>query len=221
MLKLKPTKSLMLVCLLLAGNACTTKNEVPQPVVDTARVDALRTQLIALQQQVLGAQQVTSNDSLTLTQLQAEIAQLQGYLSKTVSYTITVNSFLHKPLPGAAVKLSQGGKIVSGTTTSAGNTTFSGLYAGIVTVTVDLNGFARLVFRADIRNDIDGATVYSTNSQVLMIPLGGTPKADSCMTTQYWKLYANYNMVDDTLGGPAVQSNNSTDHRLLKSVFFS
>jgi hypothetical protein len=69
-----------------------------------------------------------------------------------------------------------------------------------------LNGFARLVFRADIRNTYDGATTYSTNSQVLMLPLGGTTQADSCMTTQYWKLYANYTMVDDTLGGTAVQN---------------
>jgi len=205
MLKLKPTKSLMLICLLLASYACTTKNEVPQPVVDTARVDALRTELIALQQKVLGAQQTTSNDSLNLTQLQAEIAQLKAYLTKTVSYTVTVSSFLFKPLAGATVKLSQGGKIVSGTTSSAGSTTFSGLYAGIVTATVDLNGFARLVFRADIRNTYDDASAYSTNSQVLMIPLGGTAQADSCMTTQYWKLYANYNMIDDTLGGPTVQ----------------
>ncbi len=197
----------MLACLLLAG-ACTTKNEVPQPVVDTARVDALRTQLIALQQQVLGAQQTTTNDSLTLTQLQAEIALLKGYLQKSVSYTVTVSSFLFKPLSGAKVEVSQGGKVVSATTGSNGSATFSGLYAGIITATVDLNAFARLVFRADIRNQFDGASVYSTNSQVLMIPLlgtgqtGGTAQADSCMTTQYWKLYANYNMVDDTLGGP-------------------
>jgi|GEM_PF-6058503 len=202
---IKPAKSLLLASLLIAFYACTTKNEVPQPVVDTARVDALRTQLIALQQQVLGAQQTTSKDSLTLSQLQAEIAQLQAYLQRTVSYTVTVNSFLFKPLGGATVKLSQGGKIVSATTASNGNATFAGLYAGIITATVDLTGFARLVFRADIRNNIDGASAYSTNSKVLMIPLGGTPQADSCMTVQYWKLYANYNMVDDTLGGPVVQ----------------
>lgn len=205
MSKLKPTKLLMLACLLLAGYACTTKNEIPQPVVDTARVDALRTQLIALQQQVLGAEQAAANDSLTITQLQAEIARLQADLQKSVSYTVTVNSFLFKPLAGATVKLSQGGKVVSATTASNGSATFSGLYAGIITATVDLNGFARLVFRADIRNDFDGTAVYSTNSLVLMIPLGGTAQADSCMTTQYWKLYANYNMVDDTLGGPVVQ----------------
>ena len=207
MLNFKPTKSLLLASLLLACYACTTKNEVPQPVVDTARVDALRTQLVALQLQVLGAQQKTSNDSLSVTQLQAEIAQLQAYLQRTVSYTVTVNSFLYKPLAGATVKLSQGGKIVNGTTTSSGSTTFTGLYAGVITGTVDLNGFARLVFRADIRNNIDGASAYSTNSKVLMIPLGGTPQADSCMTVQYFKLYANYTMVDDTLGGPTIQGN--------------
>jgi hypothetical protein len=111
MLTLKPTQSLRLACLLLALFACTTKNEVPQPVVDTARVDALRAQLIVLQQQVLGAQQKTSSDSLSVTQLQAEIAQLQAYLQRTVSYTVTVNSFLFKPLAGATVKLSQGGKL--------------------------------------------------------------------------------------------------------------
>ena len=211
MLNFEPTKSLLLVCLLLALHGCTTKNEVPQPVVDTARVDALRTQLIALQQQVLGAQKAAANDSLTLAQLQAEIAKLQSDLLKSVSYTVNVSSFLFKPLRGATVEVSQGGKIVSGTTASNGSTTFSGLYAGIITATVDLPGFARLVFRADIRNNYDAASAYSTTSQVLMLPVagtgqpGGTTQADSCMTTQYWKLYANYTMVDDTLGGPVVQ----------------
>jgi hypothetical protein len=95
------------------------------------------------------------------------------------------------------------------------------LYAGIITATVDLAGFARLVFRADIRNNIDGASAYSANSQVLMIPLaglgqaGGTAQADSCMTTQYWKLYANYNMVDDTLGGPQYWGGSSTPAKAL------
>src|SRR6478735_9732600 len=177
MFKIKPTRLLLHVFMLLAFYACTTKNEVPQPVVDTTRVDALRTELMALQQKVLGAQQTTSNDSLTLTQLQNEINKLKAYLVKTVSYTVNVSSFLFKPLSGAKVEVSQGGKIVSGTTTSSGSTTFNGLYAGIITGTVDLNGFARLVFRADIRNNYDGASAYSTNSQVLMIPLGGTPKA--------------------------------------------
>src|SRR6185369_7782634 len=146
MFKIKPTRLLMHAILLFAFYACTTKNEVPQPVVDTARVDALRTELMALQQKVLGAQQTTSNDSLTLTQMQAEITKLKAYLSKTVSYTVTVNSFLFKPLSGATVKLSQGGKIVSATTTSGGTVSFNNLYARIITATVDLNGFARLVF---------------------------------------------------------------------------
>ncbi len=84
--------------------------------------------------------------------------------------------------------------------------TFGNLYSGIITATVDLTGFARLVFRADIRNTIDNAASYSTTTQVLMLPLGGTAQADSCMTTQYWKLFANYSMIDDTLGGAAVQN---------------
>jgi hypothetical protein len=119
------------------------------------------------------------------------------------------------PLSGATVKLSQGGTIASATTDSNGSATFTGLYAGVITATVDLGGFARLVFRADIRNNVDGANVYSTNSQVLMIPLGGTAQADACMTTQYWKLYANYNIIDDTLGGPQYWSTNSTPTKAL------
>lgn len=215
MFKIKPTRLLLHVFMLLAFYACTTKNEVPQPVVDTTRVDALRTELMALQQKVLGAQQTTSNDSLTLTQLQAEITKLKAYLSKTVSYTVNVSSFLFKSLSGAKVEVSQGGKIVSGTTTSSGSTTFNNLYAGIITATVDLNGFARLVFRADIRNKVDDASSYSTTSQVLMLPLGGTNQADSAMTLQYWKLYANYNMVDDTLGGADCGCGVSTPSKAL------
>src|SRR6185369_111222 len=104
MFKIKPTRSLIHVCLLFAFYACTTKNEVPQPVVDTARVDALRTELMALQQKVLGAQQTTSNDSLTLSQLQNEITMLKAYLTRSVSYTVNVSSYLFKPLNGAIVK---------------------------------------------------------------------------------------------------------------------
>jgi hypothetical protein len=214
MLKRKPAKSLLLVCLLLAFYGCTTKNEVPQPVVDTQRVDALRAQLITLQQQVLGAQQETTSDSLSLTQLQAQIAALEADLQKSVSYTVKVASFLFKPLSGATVKLSQGGKIVSGTTASDGTTTFTGLYAGIITATVDLAGFARLVFRADIRSSYNAST-YSALSQVLMLPLGGTAQADSAMTIQYWKLYANYSIVDDTLGGALCGCGVSTPSQAL------
>jgi hypothetical protein len=215
MLKIKPTRLLIHACLLFAFYACTTKNEVPQPVVDTARVDALRTELMALQQKVLGAQKTTSSDSLSITQLQTEIATLKAYLERIVSYTVDVNSFLFQPLSGATVELSQGGKIISGKTSSAGSVTFANLYAGVVTVTVDLTGFARLVFRADIRNNIDDASLYSTTSKVLMLPLGGTTQADSCMTIQNWKLYANYTMVDDTLGGPQYWSTASTPSKAL------
>ncbi len=101
MAKTKLTKVLVLACLLTAFYACTTKNEIPTPVVDTARVDALRTQLLALQQQVLGAQQATANDSLSIAQLQAQIAQLQADLQHMVSYTVQVSSFLKSAIKGS------------------------------------------------------------------------------------------------------------------------
>jgi len=205
MTKPKIIRTLALVCGLALAQACTTKNEIPQPVEDTARVDALRAQLLTLQQQVFGVQQSAAADSLSLAQLQALIAQLQANLQRTVAFSVMVKSFLLQPLAGATVVVSQGGKIVSATTSANGIATFNNLYAGVITATVDLTGFARLVLRADIRNTADDAPAYSTTSQVLMLPLGGTSQADSCMTTPYWKLYANYSMVDDTLGGALVQ----------------
>src|SRR5882757_3019651 len=188
MIKPKLSKLVVLTLMLLAFYGCTTKNEVPQPVVDNQRVDELRTQLVTLQQQVLGAQLTASQDSLngTLTsaQIAAKIKELQAYLQKSVSYTVTVGTFTYQPLSGATIKLTQGGAIVSATTASDGTATFSNLYAGIITATVDLGGFARLVYRADIRNTWDGASAYSAASTVLMLPTGGTPQSDAAMTTQ-------------------------------------
>src|SRR6267378_4002417 len=115
MIKPKLSKLVVVALMLFAFSGCTTKNEIPQPVVDTQHVDALRQQLIDLQQKVLGAQQTEAQDSLnlalTMAQVQAKIAELQADLLKTVSYTVQVGSFTFLPLSGATVKLTQGGKI--------------------------------------------------------------------------------------------------------------
>ncbi|HMI65339.1 MAG TPA: hypothetical protein VK517_04850, partial [Cyclobacteriaceae bacterium] len=59
-------------------HACTSKKEVPQPVVDTQRLDQLRQELRDLQVTVLGNASNYSQDSLSYSQLLAQINMLQA-----------------------------------------------------------------------------------------------------------------------------------------------
>lgn len=185
---------------LAAFYACSDK-ETPQPVEDTARVDALRTELRSLQEEVLGKQAEYSSDSLTKKELEAEIAALNEMYAKVVDYSVTVTDLQGNILPDAEVKLTQGGKVVSATTNSGGIATFEALHGGIISASVKLNGFATLTYSADIR-DYNTPDSYSGASHVSLIPTGGTPASEKGMFTINLDLYANYTTVDDTLGGP-------------------
>ncbi len=204
MTKLKLSNLVVLALMLFAFYGCTTKNETPQPIVDQTAKASLQDQYNTLAAQVLGAQSQASIDSLAAVlsadQLKAAIAEFNANLNTKVNYSVQVLTFPGNPLP-ATVEISQGGKIVSATASAQGLANFSGLYAGRVIATVDYPGFTRLVFRADIRNPYS-STTYSTTTSVRMLPLGGTAKSDSAMTVQRVRLWANYSIVDDTLGGP-------------------
>jgi hypothetical protein len=196
-------KLLALLCAagLLAFQACTSKKEVPQPVVDSQRLDQLRKELKDLEIKVLGNAATYSRDSLTYTQLVLQISALQAQYAKQVTYSVIVSDYQGNFLPGVTVKVSQAGAVIVQTTSASGVATFTGINGGIIGATADLMGFARLVFRADIRNyNTDQA--YSAASNVLMLPLGGTPASDAGMSTLNINLYANFTTVNDTLGGP-------------------
>jgi len=182
-------------------HACTSKKEVPQPVVDTQRLDQLRQELRDLQVTVLGNASNYSQDSLSYSQLLAQINMLQAQYAKNVTYSVVVSDYQDNLLSGVTVKVSQAGAVISQTTSATGVATFPGLNGGIISATADLTGFARLVFRADIRNTNTDQT-YSAASSVLMLPTGGTPASDANMSTLNINLYANFTTVNDTLGGP-------------------
>src|SRR6267378_1178497 len=96
-------KLLTLVCAagLLAFQACTSKKEVPQPVVDTQRLDQLRQELRDLQIKVLGNAATYSRDSLTYNQLVLQISALQAQYAKHVTYSVIVSDYQGNILPGA------------------------------------------------------------------------------------------------------------------------
>jgi hypothetical protein len=202
MIRLKLLPFVVCVVGLFVFHACTSKKEVPQPVVDTQRLDQLRQELRDLQIKVLGNAATYSRDSLTYNQLVLQISALQAQYAKHVTYSVIVSDYQGNILPGATVKVTQAGAVISQTTSASGVATFTGLNGGIIGATADLTGFARLAFRADIRNyNTDQA--YSAASNVLMLPLGGTPASDAAMSTININLYANFTTVNDTLGGPA------------------
>jgi hypothetical protein len=197
-------KLFTLICAagLLVFQACTSKKEIPQPVVDTQRVDQLRQELRDLQIKVLGNATTYSRDSLTYDQLVLQVNALLAQYAKHVTYSVIAGDYQGNSLAGVTVKVSQAGAVISQTTSASGVATFTGLNGGIISATAELAGFARLVFRADIRNyNTDQA--YSAASTVLMLPLGGTPASDAGMITVNINLYANFTTVNDTLGGPA------------------
>ena len=201
----------LVVCVvgLFVFQACVSKKEVPQPVVDTQRLDQLRQELKDLQTKVLGDASVYTQDSLTYSQLLVQIAILQAQYTKSVTYSVIVSDYQGNFLPGATVKVSQAGAVVSQTTSASGVATFAGLNGGIISATAELTGFSRLVFKADIRNyNVDHA--YSAASNVLLLPTGGTPASDVGMSTFNINLYANFTTVNDTLGGPDQWGGQST-----------
>ena len=201
MIRLKLYTLVICAAGLLVFQACTSKKETPQPVVDTQRIDQLRQELRDLQVKVLGDASTYSQDSLSYSQLLAQISMLQSQYAKNVTYSVVVSDYQDNLLSGVTVKVSHAGAVISQTTSATGVATFPGLNGGIISATADLTGFARLVFRADIRNTNTDQT-YSAASNVLLLPLGGTPASDAGMSTLNINLYANFTTVDDTLGGP-------------------
>ena len=170
-------------------------------MVDTQRLDQLRQELRDLQIKVLGDAATYSQDSLTYDQLVLQVNALIAQYAKSVTYSVIVADYQGNYLSGVTVKVSQAGAVISQTTSASGVATFAGLNGGIISATADLAGFARLVYRADIRN-YDADQAYSATSNVLMLPLGGTPASDAAMSTVNINLYANFTTVNDTLGGP-------------------
>jgi hypothetical protein len=201
MIRIKLLSLLVCVVGLFFLHGCTAKKEIPQPVVDTQRLDQLREEYRNLQATVLGNTSAYLNDSLTYTQLQAQITALELQLAKKVSYSVIVGDYQGNLLSGATVKVSQAGTITSQTTSTSGVATIPNLNGGIISATVELAGFARLVYRADIRNyNTDQA--YSVSTKVLLLPMGGTAASDLGMSTFNVNLYANFTTPNDTLGGP-------------------
>ena len=194
---------------LLVFQACTSKKETPQPVVDTQRLDQLRQELRDLQIKVLGNASTYAKDSLTYGQLLAQIKVLQAQYNKNVTYSVFVEDYQGNFLPGTTVKVSQAGAVTSQVTSASGVATFTNLNGGIISATAELTGFFRLVFKADIRNYNTDQT-YSAASNVLLLPSGGTPASDAGMSTFYINLYANFSTLNDTLGGPDLWPGTST-----------
>jgi len=187
---------------LAAFYACSDK-ETPQPVVDNARLDALRTELRGLQEEVLASQATYSADSLSEKQLLAEIKTLNAQLEKKVTYQVNVTDLQGNSLADANVTLTQGGAVKATKTDANGYVTFEDLHGGIISASVDLAGFASLIYTADIR-DYDTQTSYTGSSHVSLIPVDGSVAAAAKgMFTINLDLYANYDVQDDTLGGPA------------------
>lgn len=197
----RSSKLIIYICMagLAAFFACSDK-ETPQPVEDTARLDALRAELRALRSQVLGLQGDYTTDSLTEKSLTAEIKRLNSVFSKTVQYTINVTDLQGNNLADANVKVTQAGAIVTAKTDANGLAKFDGLHGGNIAATVDAAGFATLIYTADIA-DYDTETAYTASSRVALIPVGGSAAADKGLYTLNLKLWANYTTQDDTLGG--------------------
>jgi len=78
MIRLKLYTLVICAAGLLVFQACTSKKETPQPVVDTQRLDQLRQELRDLQIKVLGNASTYAQDSLTYSQLLAQIKILQA-----------------------------------------------------------------------------------------------------------------------------------------------
>src|SRR6267378_2715729 len=106
-------KRFTLVCAagLLVFQACTSKKEIPQPVVDTQRVDQLRQELRDLQIKVLGNAVTYSKDSLTYDQLVKQVNALLAQYAKHVTYSVIVGDYQGNYLSGVTVKVSQAGAV--------------------------------------------------------------------------------------------------------------
>ena len=198
----RTSKIFIYICMvgLAAFYACSDK-ETPQPVEDTARVDALRIELRDLRTQVLGLDAQATSLELTEKELKAEIEKLNSVYAKVVTYTVVVTDLQGNNLTGATVKLTQDGAVKSATTDANGLATFAGVHGGNVSASVEATGFAKLIFRAEVA-DYSANTSYAANSHVSLIPVGGSAAADAGMATVNLDLYVNYTTVDDTLGGP-------------------
>jgi hypothetical protein len=201
MIRLKLYTLVICAAGLLVFQACTSKKETPQPVVDTQRLDQLRQELRDLQVKVLGDASTYSHDSLSYEQLVLQVNALLAQYAKHVTYSVIVGDYQGNYLSGVTVKVSQAGAVASQTTSASGVATFPNLNGGIISATAELTGFSRLVFKADIRN-YNSDQAYSAASNVLLLPTGGTPASDAGMCTFNINLYANFTTVNDTLGGP-------------------
>jgi len=197
---------------LAAFYACSDK-ETPQPVEDSARVDQLRDELRSLQQQVLASQATYSADSMNEASLTAEIKKLNAIYAKSVTYTVVVTDLQGNNLADANVKVTQAGVVATAKTDANGIAKFDNMHGGIIAGSADLNGFATLIFTADIRDGNSGSS-YAASSRVSLLPLGGTPASEKGMYTLNLDVFADYTVLDDTLGGPNYWDGSDIDKAL-------
>src|SRR5260370_37034417 len=107
MIRLKLYTLVICAAGLLVFQACTSKKETPQPVVDTQRLDQLRQEPRDLQIKVLGTASTYAKDSLTYSHLLAQIKVLQAQYTKNVPYSVFVDDYHGNFLPRTIVNVPQ------------------------------------------------------------------------------------------------------------------
>jgi hypothetical protein len=191
--------AMFMASLVLFYTSCSEK-EVPNPVEDTQRIDALRNELRTLQEKIYGEQ--LANDLLTaeaedlnalIEDLEAEIATLEAIYNQAVTYTVIAIDNLGNPIPGASVTVNQDGALVTKTTGNDGSIQIENVRAGTVAAVVSAAGYSTVNYYATLAF----AQTAGVNTRVVMIPKTSTN--NTYLLKGY--LYANTNLANDTAGG--------------------
>lgn len=196
MRKVNRLLSLCLVASLLVYTGCKEK-ETPVPTENTARIDALRQELLNLQQQVLGQTNNENSQKIEkallegdVKELQAEITKLKAEQARSITYTIYATDLQGVFQAGAEVSIVVNGAVTKKTTDTEGKAVFEGVRSGVVSGFVKTANFTSANFTASVAF---GGDFVST--KVPLLPLAGGANT----FTVEGKLYADLSDADDNL----------------------
>ncbi len=180
---------------------------------DTSKLDSLETVIRTVEEDLKVAIQVEADLKRKVDSLNARInAGASGPSLADIVYSIQVvdgsSAFFNTTpdgrvasLPDATVTVRQHGEVFQMTTDGTGMVSFPNMKSGLVSVTVEIDGFSDVYMIADLRDGGDDENETSSDnryasSQVVVFPTEG-----NSMFTISGKVYYNQNELNDNRDG--------------------